>query len=201
MENFDIEIQQDENLRKFNNREHNVLRGPIALVREIRNGYELSGVYYGEELSSSQYMGRYYPQKKKVEKQITPEEIRNENRVKIPEDVPPKSTGGQEAYVKLLVKNKKSVRGLSMAASAILLQMCFGGIQWNTGKLMQERSRKPHTVYTIAKLINACVRTTVSALKELAEKNIINYDKNLKIYFMSIDIARKGAVIENADKV
>jgi hypothetical protein len=195
-----VKTQIDENLKKYLNGEHNVLRGDMALVRKYKNGREMSDVFYGEITSQPIHSG-YNMRRRKIEKEISPEEIRKDNKTDLTKNEHSKGTGGQLAYVRLMIKDRDKIKGLSCEAVAIMTHMCFAGIQWNTGKLIQERCRKPHTANTIADIIKKSVRTTKKALKELSDRNIIKYDKKQKLYFMSSDIARKGAVIEDENKI
>lgn len=205
MKNENVNTQIDENLKDFINGDKNVLVGtpdsPVSLARCVKNGREYIGSYYGEISVPVTYGPNYLKGKRKI-KVPTAEEIRTEkvNEVES-EKQPPKGTGGKEAYVMLMTRHEAEIKKLSITAKAILLDMCLGGIQWNTGKLVQNRSRKPHTSLTIAKLIGASERTTKTALKELADKSIIKYDRTRKVYFMNIHIARKGIVADDTEEL
>ena len=198
---LNVNTQIDENLKDFMNGDKNVLHGttknPVTVARSYKNGREYTSSYYGDIPMPVTYGPNYIKGKQKT---IFPtqEEIRTEKSNK---NEPPKGTGGQLAYVRFITRNKDMIIGLSGTACSIILHMCFGGIQWNTGKLVQERSKKPHTSETISKMIDAGLRTTKAALKELSDRNIIKYDKGKRFYFLSADIVRKGVVIEDEDKV
>ena len=200
-----VKPQLDKNLKDFVNMDKNVLHGtpdsPVSLARSFKNGREFISGYYGDIPLPVTYGPNYIRGKKKA-CLPTQEEIRSEKTTKKTDiNKPSKGTGGQPAYVKFIIKNKDLVIGLSGTACSIILHMCYDGIQWNTGKLIQERSKKPHTSETIAKMIDVGLRTTKAALKELSDRNIIKYDKGKKFYFLSADIVRKGAVIEDEDKI
>lgn len=194
----EIKTNIDRNLLEYVNGEKNILmsseENPISMRRQFVKGKEYTDVYYGKVPRRVSY-GRNIVNCKAFPK----EEETTVNRGVVPRKA--RGTGGKEAYVMLMTKNAGNIKGLSVIAKAILLDMCLEGIAWNTGKLMQERGKKPHTAKTIAKLADVGLRTAKTALKELSEKDIIKYDKKRKFYFMCADYARKGAVIENEDKI
>jgi hypothetical protein len=196
-----VNTQIDENLKDFINGEKNVLHGtaknPVTVARSYKNGREYTSSYYGD-ISVPVTYGPNYIKSKKNTNLPTQEEIRTEKSNK---NELPKGTGGQLAYVRFITKNKDVIIGLSGTACSIILHMCFDGIQWNTGKLVQERSKKPHTSETIAKMIDVGLRTAKAALKELSDRSVIKYDKGKRFYFLSADIVRKGVVIEDEDKI
>jgi hypothetical protein len=199
---FDVETQIDGNLKDFMNGDKNVLVGthesPVSLARSYKNGREYTSGYYGDIPVPVTYGPNYIRGKKKVTLP-TQEDIRTEKAIR--KSIPSKGTGGKEAYVMLMTKHEDKLMSLSPNAKLILYNLFFGGIQWNTGKLMQNRSKKLHTALTIGKLAKLGERVTRMALKELSDKDIVKYDKNRKLYFMSIEIAKKGAVIEDEAKV
>lgn len=202
MELEKVNTQFNKNLLDYENREKNVLisseENPMALYRYFKNGKEYTETRCGMYAVAAG--PNYIKQRKKIEElHIACDEIREIKAGEETAGKKKKSTGGQPAYVMLMTKEKNKIKGLSCEAISILTHMCLEGIQWNTGKLMQERSKKPHTSESIAKTIDKGIRTTKSALKELSEHDIIKYDKKNKFYFMSADIARKGAVQENED--
>jgi hypothetical protein len=202
MNSENVKPQIDKNLLDFMNGEHNVListpESPVSLARSYKNGREYIGGYYGDIQTPVTY-GPNYAKGKKREQLPTQDEIRAEKSVVL--NKPPKGTGGREAYVMILTRHEDKIKGLSVTAKAILFDMCLSGIQWNTGKLVQNRSKKPHTIKSIAATEDICEKTAKAAMKQLSEHNIIKYDKSRRVYFLSSDIARKGAVIEDENKI
>jgi hypothetical protein len=192
---LNVNTQIDENLKDYQNGDKNVL-SPVSIARSYKNGREFISSYYGDIPLPVTY-GPNYARGKRKEKLPTNDEIRVQKKA----DTKPKGTGGKEAYVMLMTKNEDKMMNLSKNAKLILFSIFFGGIQWNTDKLVQTRSKKLHTSATIAKLIGSSERTTLKALKELSDKDIVKYDRKRKVYFMGADIARKGAVIDDEDKI
>jgi hypothetical protein len=196
-----VKTQIDDNLKDFINGDKNVLvstqENPVSIARSFRNGREYIGSYYGGIQTPVTY-GPNYAKRKKKEYFVTQEEIRSEKVAKQDNSNKiSKGTGGKEAYVMLMTKCEDTLMSLSPNAKLILFNMFFGGIQWNTGKLVQNRSKKKHTALTIAKLSKLGERTARVALKELSDKDIVKYDKNKKLYFINADIARKGRYNED----
>lgn len=105
----------------------------------------------------------------------------------------PKHTGGKRPYMMLMQDKAMVVKDLSLGASGLLLKIIASGcVEWNTGKIIKKRSKKPMTIAMICDEFGLKTADCKSILKELGNKEIIRYDKSEKAYFIDTDFAKKG---------
>lgn len=114
--------------------------------------------------------------------------------------VVPKTTGGKRPYV-MLMEGQEAISSLSMGACGFLYKLYNGGhVEWHTGRVIQKRNKSPLTQKAMAFLFNEGKKKIKAIINELAQKDIMGYDKKTKAYIISRAIARKGGYF-GADKV
>lgn len=196
-----VNSEFDENLKKYENREINVLTD-CSIRRYTVNGNDLAEVYY-KNYQKPVHSG--WQTKQKIKKEpiavSSVDEIRTERSKNTEIEKERKGTGGKEAYVLIATNQEGIISGLSDVSQRMLLNLFYNGIQWNTGKLVQNRSKTPHTSVTLAKMVKSSERTIKAALKELSDKDIIHYFKDKKAYYINTKIAKKGAVVKNENEI
>lgn len=104
----------------------------------------------------------------------------------------PKNTGGKRPYVKLM-QDVKGIEDISLDAAGLLLKLiCSGSIEWKTGKVISNRSKKPLRSNIIAKRMNISSNKYKHIIAELRDKGLIIYRRNERAYFISSDFIQKG---------
>lgn len=113
----------------------------------------------------------------------------------------PKHTGGKRPYVMLMQDQQDIINALTLEATGLLLKLMAGGfVEWNTGRIIDRRTKKPLTITMIRTRYKLGERKTKSLIKELTDNKIIEYDHKQRSYFFNVQFARKGAG-SNADKI
>lgn len=106
----------------------------------------------------------------------------------------PKHTGGKRPYIILMQDQQDILNKLSMEASGLLLKLLGGGfIAWDTGQIIDRRSKQPLTIALIRARYKLETTKTKALIKELTENDIIKYDRSQRSYFLCPKFARKGA--------
>lgn len=115
------------------------------------------------------------------------------------EIVKPKHIGGKRPYIMLMQDQQDAIYNLSNDAAALLIKLMAGGfIAWETGEIVDRRSKKPLTSGILKKRFNFGEIKMKAILKELNEQGIIMYDRSKRAYFLDRKIAKKGGGV-NAD--
>ena len=115
------------------------------------------------------------------------------------EIVKPKHIGGKRPYIMLMQDQQDAIYNLSNDAAALLIKLMAGGfIAWETGEIIDRRSKKPLTTVDIMKRFKFSENKLKAALKGLNDQNIIMYDRSKRAYFLDRKIAKKGGGV-NAD--
>jgi hypothetical protein len=166
----------DKELLKFLNGEINTLNGVTIGREKNANGYCYMTISYDNTVINSFW---YDPQKPKKS------------------DKPPKHTGGKPAYLKVYYNELKK-KELSLESLGLLTRLGLN-IQWNTGKLINARTKNALTMDELCKIAGKTHKTITKTLKELQEKGVLTKDK--KEYLLSPDfIAKGGGSREKKDK-
>lgn len=106
----------------------------------------------------------------------------------------PKHIGGKRPYIMLMQDQQDTLNKLSMEASGLLLKLLGGGfIAWDTGQIIDRRSKYPLTIAMIRTRYKLETAKTKALIKELTENEIIKYDRSQRSYFLCPNIAKKGA--------
>lgn len=115
------------------------------------------------------------------------------------EIVKPKHTGGKRPYIMLMQDQDDAINQLSLDAAGLVFKLLAGGfVEWNTGRIIDRRTKKPLTIKMIHTRYKLGVSRTKKLMKELTEAKIIKYDRKKRSYFFNTKLARKGAG-SNAD--
>jgi hypothetical protein len=101
----------------------------------------------------------------------------------------PKHTGGKKSYAMLFVEAIEKHVDLSDAAISFIVKR-IPNIKWNTGLLINKRSKKPLLFEDLEKLSGKSKKTLLNTIKELKQENILLHDK--EGYKVSKDFIRKG---------
>ena len=112
----------------------------------------------------------------------------------------PKHTGGKRPYIMLMQDQRDTINKLSNQAAGLMMKLLAGGfIEWDTGRIIDRRSKKPLTISMIRSRYKLDTTKTKGLIKELTENKVIKYDRKQRSYFFNADFARKGAG-RNADQ-
>lgn len=105
----------------------------------------------------------------------------------------PKHTGGKRPYVMLMQDQQDILNKLSMDAAGLLLKIMGGGfIEWDTGRIIDRRSKKPLTISMVRARYKLNTTKTKALIKELTENKVIKYDRKQRSYFFNANFAKKG---------
>lgn len=159
----------NKDLLKYFNYEKNAVKAEFVISREkLPNGYEYI-VVSNEEIGEI-YSGYQNPNKKKKDSKA--------------------QTGGKKPYVMLMInefKNKSITYDVLGAAISLA-----NNIQWNTGLLINKRSKKPLKADDIANILNCSRSKVFSLIKELKINNLMFKDD--KGYRINNTFIKKGGV-------
>lgn len=115
------------------------------------------------------------------------------------EIVKPKHTGGKRPYIILMQDQHEKLDKLSAEAAGLALKMMGGGfVEWDTGRIIDRRTKQPLTIAAIRTRYKLGASKAKALIKELTENEFIKYDRKERAYFFNAQIARKG-VGGNAD--
>ena len=107
--------------------------------------------------------------------------------------VKPKHTGGKRPYIMLMQDQQDILNKLSMDAAGLLLKIMGGGfIEWDTGRIIDRRSKKPLTISMVRARYKLDTTKTKTLIKELTENKVIKYDRKQRSYFFNANFAKKG---------
>lgn len=99
----------------------------------------------------------------------------------------------------LMQDQDDAINQLSLDAAGLVFKLLAGGfVEWNTGRIIDRRTKKPLTIKMIHTRYKLGVSRTKKLMKELTEAKIIKYDRKKRSYFFNTKLARKGAG-SNAD--
>lgn len=113
--------------------------------------------------------------------------------------VRPKHTGGKRPYIMLMQDQRDTINSLSIDAAGLIMKLLAGGfIAWNTGQIIDRRTKKALTAENISTRFTIGKNKLKAILKELTEYKIIKYDPSKRSYFFNARFARKGGG-KNAD--
>ena len=173
-------INLNKEMLKFLNKETYVviIGGYFMISREITpNGYEHMTEYIiREDGTKMEYMKFWYNPKL------------NENK-----DKPPKHTGGKKPYLMLMINEIEDLRnqGVKNVEELIGYVVCLGKyIEWNTGKLIHKRSKKPiqyKDLFEIYKVSKPKLNKMINLMKE---HDLLYYTD--EGYFISPKYIKKG---------
>lgn len=114
-------------------------------------------------------------------------------------DKPPKHTGGKKPYIILMVDEIEKLRseGVPNIEGMIGFIVCLGKhIEWNTGKLIQSRNKKPLQYKDLQAMFNYGNRKLNRVLTELKEHDLLFNTK--EGYFISTRFIKKGKTNKEA---
>ena len=106
------------------------------------------------------------------------------------EKVAPKGTGGEPAYIMIMLKEIENLK-ISLEASGLLLKL-FKSIEWNTGRLIRKRDKIALTKEMIAEQFGIGRVKTKKLLAELTDNKVLRYDRKTKAYYLNKNVVRKG---------
>jgi len=110
----------------------------------------------------------------------------------------PKGTR-QPSYVMAMLSSVEIINSLSFEAAGLLLKL-FGCIEWNTGRLIRTRDKKPLTRGMMSKMFGIGKQRLKNVISELSKHDVLKYDRQSQAYYMNIKLFRKGGV-SSEDKV
>lgn len=169
----------DENLLKFLNGETNVYEGPLKLTRDkTNNGPQYIRVCLPnlEGITNDElYKFWHNPKTNKKNKET------------------PKHTGGKKPYLMLMIDEIEELRsqGVKNIEELIGYVACLGKyIEWNTGKLIHKRSKKP-IQYKDLLNIYGCSNKKLNKMINLMKEHDLLYHTD-EGYFISSKYIKKG---------
>lgn len=105
----------------------------------------------------------------------------------------PKHIGGKRPYIMLMQDQSNIINALSFNAAGLLMKLLSGGfIAWNTGQLIDRRSKKPLTINDIHKRYKLSIPAIKAIMKELTDNELIKYNRSQRAYILNDRFARKG---------
>lgn len=170
-----LEVEKD--LVKFLNRQINAVRLEVVIVREsLPNGVEHLLIRPACEEHKDLLVTESWvnPKKPKASEQ-------------------PKHTGGKKPYIMLMVSEVEKLRGQGVKNVEELIGylVCLGKyIEWNTGRLVRKRSKKPLKYADLQKIFPCGNRKLNKILAELKEHDLLFGTK--EGYFISTRLIKKG---------
>ena len=175
--------------REYISGERNATRDEFILSRErVGNAEYVNVTLPGEEKPIYQLWTKK-PQKIKPAMEATGEI----------EIVKPKHTGGKRPYIMLMQDKQDVLNKLTLEAAGLLIKIMGGGfVEWDTGRIIDRRTKQPITITILHTRYKLSERKVKTILKELAGYEVIKYDRKQKAYFLNNNLARKGAG-SNAD--
>ena len=106
----------------------------------------------------------------------------------------PKHTGGKRPYIMLMQDNNDIINKLPLEAAGLMLKLLAGGfVEWDTGRIIDRRTKKPMSRENIKNRYRLSPKDTKTIFKALTEKNIIRYVPKKRAYFFNAQFAQKGA--------
>ena len=109
------------------------------------------------------------------------------------DDNKPKSTGGKKPYLMLMVQEIEKLRssGVKNTEELIGFIACLGqNVEWNTGKLIHKRSKKPLKYKELQNMFQCGKRKLDRVLGDLKSNGLlVNTQEG---YFISSDLVKKG---------
>lgn len=109
------------------------------------------------------------------------------------DDNKPKSTGGKKPYLMLMIQEIEKLRssGVKNTEELIGFVACLGqNVEWNTGKLIQKRSKKPLKYKELQNIFQCGKRKLDRVLGDLKSNGLlVNTQEG---YFISSDLIKKG---------
>jgi hypothetical protein len=171
----------EKDLFKYLNGEVNAVKIEVVLVRErLPNGIEhltVSTANEGRLLLCEQWKN---PKKK-------------------PRSDTPKHTGGKKPYIMLMVDEVEKLRkdGVKNVEELVGYLVCLGKfVEWNTGKLIQKRSKKPIRYKDLQGIFPCGNRKLNRILGELKEHDLLFGTE--EGYFISTRLIKKGKTKKEA---
>lgn len=105
----------------------------------------------------------------------------------------PKHTGGKRPYIMLMQDQRDTINKLSNHAAGLMMKLLAGGfVEWDTGRLIDRRSKKPLTISMVRARYKLDTTKTKTLIKELTENKVIKYDRKQRSYFFNANFAKKG---------
>jgi len=162
----------------------NVVRDEFVLSREANgNGGEFIFV---NALGSEKPIYALWNNKKVAKARRIKINVKTEESAR---ETPLKGTGGEFAYVMVMLAAIQNMGQLSMEASWLFLKL-FSCIEWNTLRLIDQRTKRTVTRKMLSKMFKAGETKINKAISELKKAGAIEY-KN-KAYYMNGAVVRKG---------
>jgi hypothetical protein len=107
---------------------------------------------------------------------------------------PPKHSGGKKPYIMLMVEQVEELRkqGVKDVEELIGFLVCLGNfVEWNTGRLIQKRSKKSLRYDDLLKLVSFGKRKLDKIITELKKHDLLF--NTTEGYFISGKLIKKGA--------
>lgn len=105
-----------------------------------------------------------------------------------------KHTGGKRPYIMLMQDQGDVISKLTDPAAALLLKIIAGGfVEWDTGRIIDRRSKKSLTIEMICARYKKKPATVKAIIKELAKYEVVQYVRKERAYFLCPKFAKKGA--------
>jgi hypothetical protein len=114
--------------------------------------------------------------------------VESTETVKI-ERTPPKGTGGEPAYAMLML-TEMGEHELSLDASGLLMKFILYNLEWNTGRLIRKRDKKPLTRGMISDQYGIGKQRLKKLLSEMSD--IVEYSSKSKAYYIKRKYVKKG---------
>lgn len=127
------------------------------------------------------------PKKKNREKIIV-----DENGVEATE-IPPKHTGGKKPYIMVMQEEVERLRSEGVKGVEELIGYCVSMgkyIEWNTGKLIHKRSKKPLKYSDLLDIYKCSNNKLSRMISEMKEHDLLY--KTEEGYFISSRLLKKG---------
>ena len=106
----------------------------------------------------------------------------------------PKHTGGKRPYIMLMQDQEDVINKLTDSAAALLLKIIAGGfVEWDTGRIIDRRSKKALTAEMIGARYKKKPATIKTIMKELTKNEVVRYVRKDRAYFLCPKFAKKGA--------
>lgn len=167
--------------------ERNVVKDEFILGRELAQNseYIVVGIPGYEEPLYALFNSR----KNKGNFRVT-----EDDKVSTVEKRLPKGTGGEPAYVMIMLKEYKNIKGLNIEAKGLIMGL-IPCLEWNTCRLVRQRDGKSLTRKMISRMFGIGFNRTKDLLSQLIDKKVLKYDVKTQAYYMDNRIIRKGVSI------
>lgn len=189
---FKVVVETEKELMEFMHGERNAIRGDLVISRERT---DTSEYYYVSSPENDEFRPILKGWAKKIrvpktEPMATIEEVSvAEAAVKSSRH----STGGKRPYVMVMQDKEAIVNKLSINAFGMLMKLvCFGYVEWGTGKVINRRTKKSLTAKMICEKLGLKIAEGKPLLAELTDSKALRYDRSQKAYFIDRTLAKKG---------